>query len=78
MNKIITFSGAGERNAGDGQSRASDNVENEKVNLSNGIDDNCNDSMSGGSEECGTFDLDRMEKERRKSHASLFEDGTPV
>lgn len=35
-----------------------------------------------GSEEYGTFDLDRIEKERRKSHASLFEidfvNGTPV
>lgn len=40
---------------------------------------------SGGSEDYGTFDLDRMEKERRQSHASLFEvdeidfvNGTPV
>lgn len=44
------------------------------------------DSMtSGGSEDCGTFDLDRMEQERRQSHASLFQvdeidfvNGTPV
>lgn len=47
-----------------------------------------NDAVGGdttsaaGSEEYGTFDLDRIEKERRKSHASLFEidfvNGTPV
>lgn len=41
---------------------------------------------SGGSDECGTFDLDRMEIERRQSHATLFQvdgfidfvNGTPV
>lgn len=83
INKIITFNGTGERNAGDGQARASDNVELDKGNCSNGIDENCTDSVNG-SEEFSTFDLDRMEKERRKSHASLFEieidfeNGTPV
>lgn len=42
-------------------------------------------ASSGNSDEFGMFDLDRMEKERRKSHASLFEvdqidfmNGTPV
>lgn len=42
----------------------------------------CDDGSLAGSEEYGTFDLDRIEKERRKSHASLFEidfiNGTPV
>lgn len=40
------------------------------------------DDVNDNGEEYGTFDLDRMEKERRKSHASLFEidfeHGTPV
>lgn len=45
---------------------------------------NCNGSTSICSEEYSTFDLDRIERERRKSHASLFEvevdfeNGTPV
>lgn len=42
----------------------------------------CDNDSVIGSEEYGTFDLDRIEKERRKSHASLFqidyENGTPV
>lgn len=64
--------------------------DNEDETIVDGID--CNgdvdggDSMtSGGSDEYGIFDLDRMEKERRQSHASLFQvdaidfvNGTPV
>lgn len=39
----------------------------------NGEADGGDSIISGGSEEYGTFDLDRMEKERRQSHASLFQ-----
>lgn len=45
---------------------------------------NGNGNGSSSNEECVTFDLDRIERERRKSHASLFEvevdfeNGTPV
>lgn len=48
----------------------------------NGCETNGNGSSSN--DDCVTFDLDRMERERRQSHASLFEvevdfeNGTPV
>lgn len=53
----------------------SDNEEDAKGNGvdCNGDDDGGESITSGGSDECGTFDLDRMEKERRQSHASLFQ-----
>lgn len=66
--------------------------DNEDVNITdsgyaNGRTDDADggSASSGGSDECGIFDLDRLERERRKSHASLFEvdqidflNGTPV
>lgn len=61
-----------------------DDVEYENTNNFNRNVENVNGSTSGGSDDFGTFDLDRMEQERRKSHASLFdieidfENGTPV
>lgn len=71
---------------GDPMSRFNDNgeYENKVAQTNNNNAENENGSNSGGSEECATFDLDRIEKERRKSHASLFniqidfENGTPV
>lgn len=55
-----------------------DTNENNDVTTASG--DKANNAMGNG--EYGTFDLDRMEMERRKSHASLFEidfiNGTPV
>lgn len=63
------------------QSNCNDNAEYEhgtQTEIENG-----NGSPSSGSDECA-FDLDRIERERRKSHASLFEievdfaNGTPV
>lgn len=70
-----------ERNPSNAQSRFNDNAEYENGNHTGNENGN---GSSGGSDECGTFDLDRMERERRKSHASLFdidanfENGTPV
>lgn len=79
VNKIAYF--PSERNTS-AQSRFNDNIEYEN-GTQNG-NENSNGSSSGGSDECTTFDLDRIERERRKSHASLFEvdvdftSGTPV
>lgn len=51
----------------------------------NGDGDGGGSTTSGGSDDYGTFDLDRMEQERRQSHANLFQvdhidfvNGTPV
>lgn len=81
VTKVAFF--AQDRKAGTGvQSRFNDNCEYE--NSSQAANENGNGSTSGGSDECTTFDLDRIERERRKSHASLFEievdfeNGTPV
>lgn len=79
VNKVPFFSN--ERNTGT-TTRLNDNGEYE--NGSHTANENGNGSQSICSEECVTFDLDRMERERRKSHASLFEvevdfeNGTPV
>lgn len=82
VNKVAFF--PHERNSSTNTlARPNDNCEYENgTHTSNG--DNGNGSASICSEECTTFDLDRMERERRKSHASLFEieidfeNGTPV
>lgn len=77
LNKVAFF--AHDRNV---QPRFNDNCEYE--NGTQTANENGNGSTSGGSDECATFDLDRIERERRKSHASLFEievdfeNGTPV
>lgn len=61
----------------------SDN-DDDTINFNVDVDDG-DSVISGGSDDCGTFDLDRMEKERRQSHANLFQvdeidlvNGTPV
>lgn len=75
-NKVAFF--PHERNAG---TRLNDNCEYENGHHTS--NENGNGGASICSDECSvTFDLDRMERERRKSHASLFEvdfeNGTPV
>lgn len=82
VNKVAFFPHESTSISVNTQSRYNDNGEYE--NGAQASNENGNGSSSGGSEECATFDLDSMERERRKSHASLFEievdfaNGTPV
>lgn len=82
VNKVAFFQHERTSSGINTQSRYNDNGEYENGTQTG--NENGNGSSSGGSEECTTFDLDRMERERRKSHASLFEievdftNGTPV
>lgn len=84
INNTHSFTGAIADNDGHNDDDA-DNNNDADVN-DNGDEDRGGDESvtSGGSDDFGTFDLDRIEKERRKSHASLFDvdidfvNGTPV
>ena len=82
VNKVAFFPHDRTSSGVNAQSRFNDNGEYESGTQTG--NENGNGSSSGGSDECTTFDLDRMERERRKSHASLFEievdftNGTPV
>ncbi|XP_055305353.1 uncharacterized protein LOC129570024 isoform X2 [Sitodiplosis mosellana] len=82
VNKVAFFQHERTSSGVNTQSRYNDNGEYESGTQTG--NENGNGSSSGGSDECTTFDLDRMERERRKSHASLFEievdftNGTPV
>lgn len=82
VNKVAFFPRDRASSGVNTQSRFNDNGEYESGTQTG--NENVNGSSSGGSDECTTFDLDRMERERRKSHASLFEievdftNGTPV